>query len=401
MSETTPTWSYCADAQLQVNSVAISDDGSRCVFGTSNEFGEGTFSTYLYKGDGTEVWKKPVSSKSMKQGIFWTAISGDGKYVASGGEDSDNKGFLLAYDESGTSLLDVSIDSRINQVSLSKDGTYMAACYGNVLEVYKFDSSDSQYKSIGKKTLYYSDEHKNMDVYSCEISRDGKTIAACGKIFIENVMKGKAYCLKVSDDDHVESQGSCNLYTGALRVALVDSGDFYAVALHDGSCMLFHQDKADAWEWHYQHDFAGLKLAYAIDATQTDDGTIYVACGANVDGQDYGGLLYMLKSKKHDEHHHTQFEPDLEWTAETKLPINPGVSMDLNANYVTATVGKPKPGSSKESAGGFYLYSGPSGAEQWHYKTKLMNWPMMLARDGGSVFGGSDDGSVYYWKLTS
>jgi len=136
MSETKPTWSYCANAQLQVNSVAISDDGSRCVFGTSNKFGDGVFATYLYKGDGTQIWENPVSTQSMKQGVFWTAISGDGKYVASGGENSDNKGFLLAYNDAGTSLLDVKTDSRINQVSLSKDGGYLVACYGNTLEVY-------------------------------------------------------------------------------------------------------------------------------------------------------------------------------------------------------------------------------------------------------------------------
>ena len=430
MSETTPNWTFCADSKLQVNSVAISDDGLSCVFGTSNEFGKGKFSTYLYsvaknktgQWAGTQTWEKPVSSDEMKQGIFWTAISGDGEYIASGGENSDNQGFLLAYDTAGNTLLDSSINSRINQVSLSKDGTYMAACYGNVLEVFKLhtDSSDptkTKYKSIGKETLSYDADNKDIDVYSCEISRDGKTIAACGKIFVDKKhhheqaaaqdrkdqeMKGKVFCFRVSDDDSVTEHGSCKLYTGALRVAIVDSGLFWAVALHDGSCMLFHRDNADRWEWHYQHDFAGLKLAYAIDVTQTDAGEIYVACGANVDGQSYGGLLYMLKSEKHgDSHGHDHYyKPELQWKTTTKLPINPGVSMDLNAQYVTATVGKPKPGSSQESAGGFYLFAGSDGLKQWSYATKLMNWPMMLSRDASSVFGGSDDGSVYYWKLS-
>jgi len=35
----------------------------------------------------------------------------------------------------------------------------------------------------------------------------------------------------------------------------------------------------------------------------------------------------------------------------------------------------------------------------WKQDTSLMNWPMMLAADGKSVFGGSDNGSVFYWKL--
>jgi len=212
-------------------------------------------------------------------------------------------------------------------------------------------------------------------------------------------MKGQVYCFEVSGTD-VNDHGYCKLYTGGLRVAIVDSGDFWAVSLHDGSCMQFHRDKSHQWEWHYTPDCDGLKLAYAVDITQTDAGKVYVACGANVDGQSYGGLLYMLESKKHDHDHHEEHKAELQWTAKTTLPINPGVSLDLNAQYVTATVGKPKPGSSHESAGGFYLYSGSTGEEQWHYKTKLMNWPMMLARDASSVFCGSDDGSVYYWTLS-
>ncbi|WP_395374798.1 hypothetical protein [Marinicella sp. W31] len=430
MSDTTPNWTFCADSTLQVNSVAISDDGSSCVFGTSNEFGKGKFSTYLYsvakntvgKWEGTQTWEKPVSTEKEKQGIFWTAISGDGHYIASGGENSGSNGFLLAYDQAGTCLLDSALNSRINQVSLSQDGTYMAACYGNVLEIFKLhidatDSSKTKYKSIGKETLTYDTDNKNIDIYSCEISRDGKTVVACGKIFVDKnnhheqdagkqdkdqEMKGKVFCFTVSDDDSVSETGSCKLYTGALRVAIVDSGLFWAVALHDGSCMLFHRDNADRWEWHYEADFTGLKLAYAIDVTQTDEDDIYVACGANVDGQSYGGILYMLKSKKHgDDHGHDYYyKPELKWKATTTLPINPGVSMDLNAQYVTATVGKPKPGSSHESAGAFYLFAGDGGIEQWKYDTKLMNWPMMLSRDGSSVFGGSDDGSVYYWKLS-
>ncbi|MCF6301542.1 MAG: hypothetical protein L3J52_10570, partial [Proteobacteria bacterium] len=79
----------------------------------------------------------------------------------------------------------------------------------------------------------------------------------------------------------------------------------------------------------------------------------------------------------------------------------PGVLMDLNATYVSATDGKPDGKTISESSGSFYLFSADTGELVWKYDTPMMNWPMMLARDGKSVFGGSDDGSVYYWKLGS
>jgi hypothetical protein len=28
-----------------------------------------------------------------------------------------------------------------------------------------------------------------------------------------------------------------------------------------------------------------------------------------------------------------------------------------------------------------------------------MNWPMAITPDGAVALGGSDDGSLYYWKL--
>ena len=98
-----PKWSIIPP---QINSVSISDDGSRCAFGSSYERGSGDFFTFLYNGEGNLIWKKPIiNGQKTYQGVFWVSVSGDGNYVASGGEtvntklDSSNTtpGFLQAY----------------------------------------------------------------------------------------------------------------------------------------------------------------------------------------------------------------------------------------------------------------------------------------------------------------
>ena len=81
------------------------------------------------------------------------------------------------------------------------------------------------------------------------------------------------------------------------------------------------------------------------------------------------------------------------------MPRTRESSLDNNATYVTATDGKPSD-PPNESPGNFYLFDVLSGEKLWRYQTSQMNWPMMLAADASAVFGGSDDGAVYYWKLS-
>lgn len=404
-----PTWTY---SPVQINSVSINDDGSRCVYGTSFERGKGFFATYLIDGNGSQLWKNETASTETVQGVFWVDISGNGNYVASGGELShsevhkyESTGFLKAYSaDTGAEVLNVITTSRVNQVSLSKDGQYLAACYGNTLEVYKFNASTQLYDIIATETS------TNYNINSCKISRNGNTVVASGIQYNDSggttIITGKVFSYGVSDKT-VTSLGDCELSTGCMRVAIVDSGLFWAASLHDGSCMMFNYKKPDTYEWQYKPDNPDLTLAYAVDITQTETGDIFVACGANLSGTGDGGFLYLIKSviMVYSENTENLKYPDpkyscnLQWSTPIKYGVNPGVSLDKNATFVSATDGKPDGNSVQESAGSFYLYSATTGDLVWQYDTVMMNWPMMLARDGKSVFGGSDDGTVYYWTL--
>ena len=423
-------WTFTPEHPTQINSVAICDDGSRCVFGSSFERGEGLFYTYLCDGDGQLMQKHAIAEGSCYQGVFWVDISGDGQYYATGGEtqnpdpkkNSDQPkpkqpGLLQAYvAKTGDCLLNVTRSDRINQVSLSHDGQYLAVCYGHTVEI--FQISGTTYQSI------FSHVTPNFSINSCEISGDGKTVVTSGIHYADDNRRDlvlqepetsqhsssqdttgqiNAYSINGST---VSSLGECEVDSGSMRVAVLDDGSQWAVSLHDGSCGLVLANKATSLAWRCRPDKANLALAYAVAITKTDQGEVYVACGANQKNSNSGGLLYLVQSVRmvYDNTDNSSYPPAyfkgiMQWSHNTEFGVNPGVSMDKNAHYVTATDGKPKGKTVKESKGNFYLFDATDGEALWQYQTDMMNWPMQLARNGQSVIGGSDNGSVYYWKL--
>lgn len=408
----TPTWTYCPDPQpphsktkpLQVNSVATCDDGSRSVFGTYFERGQGEFNSYLMDASGTPLWSEPFGSGTTTQGVFWTATSQDGSYIAVGGQTSESVGCLYAYaGADGTTLLEVQTPARINQVSLSADGQYLAACYDKTVVVYQYNSTTQQYDNI------YSYTDAVYGFNSCMISRNGQTVVASGIHYPKSNSEtasssgtsGRVFSFQV-EGALVTPTGPCPLTCGSMRVAVVASGAFWAVSLHDGSCALISQTEPTKTLWTYKPDNPNLSLSYAVAVTQTDQGEVFVACGTNLDNAPTGGFLYLVKSERLDlavEYSGVKYKPVLQWTNDIDFGVNPGVSMDQNAQYVSAIDGKPKGQTIHESAGNFYLFSGPSGDLIWKHHTPMMNWGMQIAYDGSAVIGGSDDGTVYYWDL--
>jgi len=426
-------WTFTPEHPTQINSVAISDDGSRCVFGSSFERGDGVFYTYLFNGEGQSLQQHAIADGSSYQGVFWVAVSGDGRYYASGGEtqnpDPDQQshqpkpqqpGFLQAYAaDSGHCLLNVTRSDRINQVSMSQDGRYLAVCYGHTVEV--FILSGDNYQSI------FSDISPDFSLNSCQISDDGGTVVTSGIHYSDDSqvdsLRSRCPDTPAATDSqtttgqinafHINGTaatlvGSCDVDSGCMRVAVVDDGSQWAVSLHDGSCGLVLANAPTALAWRCRPDNPDLELAYAVAISKTEQGDVYVACGANQKNNNSGGLLYLVQSVRmvYDNTDDSPYPPAyfkgvIQWSQNTEFGVNPGVSLDQNAHYVTATDGKPKGKTVKESKGNFYLFEVANGQKIWQYQTNQMNWPMQLADDGLSVIGGSDNGSVYYWKLKS
>ena len=184
---------------------------------------------------------------------------------AESGTATDPKGFLQAYDaDTGTSLLNTTPTSRINQVSLSQDGQYLAVCYGHTLEVYQFNQTEQKYKQIFTTTSI------TYEVKSCMISKDGSTVVASGEHYDGHTdpatFTGTVFSYTISAGT-VTALDPCALPTACMRVAIVDSGYFWAASLHDGSCVLINRDKPSTIEWQCTPDNPKLELAYAVDIT--------------------------------------------------------------------------------------------------------------------------------------
>lgn len=373
---------------LQVNSVAISADGQRCIAGTSEEYGSGQFSVVCYDAHGSLRWRAPFGEAGSYQGVFWVAISADGALAAAGGETGKGAGLLTIYDgATGAVIFSAAQPSRVNQLCFSRDGSSLLTCFGNTVALYR--SSGTSF------ALAAAHDFSPFACGSCALSADGSVAAVASRDY--DTCQGQVSALGISGNG-MTVIGSATFASGAMRVAMTDSGSHWAAAFHDGSCALFSQASPGAAVWSYLPTEAGLDVAYGVDITETADGRVLVACGANLTvptpppPAPHAGLLYMVQS--------VDGNPALLWQSYLQYAANPGVSLDTNARYVTATDGSPTAGGG-ESPGNFYLFDGATGAPLWTYPTTTMNWPMVITPDGSAVLGGSDTGSVIYWNQSS
>ena len=391
-----PSWIVAPEATLQVNSVAISANGDCCVFGTSNEYSTGQFAVYCYDGAGNLQWSQPVGAPASLQGVFWVAASADGRFAAAGGETSKTAGFLTAYRVAdGVQVLNVPTSSRINQVALSGDGNLLLAVFNDTVQLYNYVGNEYALAS----QLSFAGNYCN----SCALSPDGfQAVVSCTIYNDDSASTGAVISLAVTGNQ-LSVMGTWSAPVASMRVAVAATGNYWGASLHDGSCALFNASSTAQPLWTYQPDLPNLGVAYGFAITETAAGRVVLACGANLYPPSPvpvpappGGYLYLVESVQDGS---TQ-APQFCWGATLQYSANPGVSLDSEAQYVTATDGQPISTTStqvSESPGNFYLFDGASGAQLWNYATPVMNWPMAITPDGTHAFGGSDDGSVYFW----
>lgn len=192
-------------------------------------------------------------------------------------------------------------------------------------------------------------------------------------------------------------KASCVLDCPAMRVAMTPDGGFWAAAMYDGSTCLFSPDSAQTPLYRYTPPIQDLGVSYGVAIASRGDGNLVMASAVNY-GQDQGAVCvlegHMMAARL--------FAPGLSWHQTLKYSANPGLTMDDRGRWLTATDGQPLADSDQdETPGSFYLFDLASQQCLWSYPTSLMNWPMQITPDGRYVFGGSDDGCVYYWQNTS
>lgn len=386
-----PAWTTQPQPGYQINSTAISSDGSICLFGTSKEFDSGQFSVYCHDGDGALKWTDPLGVQSY-QGVYWVALSDDGRYAAAGGtmgNQDQPRGFLRAYRVSdGKVLLQTSMPHRVNQVALSTDGGVLAVVDGSHLRVYTL--KDDSY------TLAAEELQAGQFCRSCDLSADGHRIVIGGSRDqqAKQASGGLVAMYELNDSGLVcRSRYPCE--TDVLHVAMLDDGHWWAGSRGDGKAMAFTDATTaapDCPAWIYGPS-DHLDTAYGLAIARLDNGQVRVVCGANIRDKTHG-CLYAVQSPgtgKQGE------EPQLLWLQNLQYDPNPGIHLDRRGVLLTATDGQPQK-SGKETPGNFYLFHANDGGLIWRYPTPLMNWPMSISQQGNAVFAGSDDGTAYYWQ---
>lgn len=405
-SSASPSWTATPAPTLQVNSVAISADGNSCIFGTSSEYGTGDFNVYHYDGAGALRGQWPFGPSGSTQGVFWVAVSADGNFAAAGGETASKQaGLLTAYRLSdGALLLNETYTSRVSQVALSGDGSLLLAVSGDTVKLYNY--TGSAFACIGQQTF------AGASCGSCALSPDGFNAVVGCTIYHDGDTAGPApstgqvVSLAIAGNA-LSVSGTWTSATAVQRVAMAATGNYWAAALHDGSCALLGPANVTAPLWQYRPTLQNLNIAYGIDVTETSIGRVVLACAANVAVPPTepleapgSGYLYLVESVQDGA---AQY-PNFCWGSPLQYSGNPGVSLSREADKVTATDGQPiYPLSTppKETPGNFYLFDGATGEQVWRYPTPIMNWPMAITPDGRYALGGSDDGSVCFWQTAS
>lgn len=401
-----PTWQVVPRAGYQINSTAISAHGERCVLGTSNEFDSGDFAVFCYDQDGQLQWSDAIGT-DMYQGVFWVAISHDARYAAAGGaskKQGDQRGFLTAYRvDDGTRLLDEQLTGRVNEVEISADGRLIAAVNEDQVQLY-VRGEDGYYLS-DSKTL------ANQFCISCGIASEGNRVVV-GSYRNYSSSEGPSGMVQAFDviDDKLQPLGNPSTQLGKiLRVAIVYDGSWWGASTHAGQCAVFRDQSSDHGAtpvWTYQLPDRDLSVAYAFAISKNDEEQVFAACGVNLGGGVGHGCVFALESILTAD----GYSPKLLWANELDYDPNPGVNMDGECRYITATDGQPYSTEQKrapnaadktqasESPGNFYLFDRQSGEKIWQYRTSLMNWPMAISRAGNAIFAASDNGTAYYWK---
>ena len=397
-----PSWTATPSPTLQVNSVALSGDGNSCIFGTSSEYGSGDFNVFHYDGAGALRGKWPFGPAGSTQGVFWVAVSADGNFAAAGGETASKQaGLLTAYRLSdGALLLSETDASRVNQVALSGDGSLLLAVFGDTVKLYSY--TGSAFTCVGQQSF------AGASCGSCALSPDGFNAVVGCTIYHDGGTEGPApstgqvVSLSIANNS-LSVSGVWPTTSAVQRVAMAATGNYWAAALHDGSCALLGPSNVTAPLWQYRPALPNLGIAYGIDVTETSTGRVVLACAANVAVPPTeplqapgSGCVYLVESVQGSAH--------FCWSSPLQYSGNPGVNLTREADKVTATDGQPiypLTTPPKETPGNFYLLDGTTGAQIWRYPTPIMNWPMAITPDGSYAFGGSDDGSVYFWQTAS
>lgn len=370
-----------------INSVAISGDGSRVVGGTffhsygattnrtaapakapaaSGGGSDGTYGVYCYNAAGTALWQDTFQAW---QGVYWVDISANGAYAAGGGwmTQSPYAGFVRAYNAAtGANLLTYATASRVNQVALSADGTWLVSGAESLV---LFQLQNGAYRKIAEVPA----PGTNGSIVTLAMSADGSRIVTAdssGNITLWGnfgpkslaILKqaplpnsGFSHCVRITPD-------------GSAFVSGGTKGNFYFYLAAD-----FQNTGLPS----ATQTFAGGSSVYGVAIA--DDASAYLGM-ANYNSN-AGQVMFVNRTT-----------PANGWTFDTQH--NPNcASINLAAGIVAVADGHPD-----GTPGTFYSINATNGQQNWAYTAGNMSWPIQISTQGNGIAAGSDDGNMYYFK---
>jgi len=356
-----------------VNSVAISDDGSIVVAGTyffpyagakhsPADLALIKVGTFAWNAKGTSLWSDEFQAT---EGVYWVALSSDGRWAAGCGRTAPAEGFVYVYEvATGNRVFSFNTKVRVNMVAFSADGSYLVA---GADDLYLFSRSGSTWHLAQALACPLGD-----NVVAVSVSRDGQWIVA-------GTFRGMVYLVQ-NVGGILGPPSVWQLSKGAVRwTAVSGDGSAFVVAGSDSKAHYFKTagagpSMAPTWS----ASLAGCRdcRGVAINA----DGSLFSAVGNNKKI----GKVFLFS--------HQGTSGKKLWMHATKRNPN-STSMDGVGSYVTVADGYPD-----GSPGDFYLFRG-DGSSVGRLQTGNMSWPMQISNNAAAAAAGSDDSYIYYFDL--
>jgi hypothetical protein len=380
-----PAWTRrLLSKQLElINSVAISGDGSKVIagtyfFNTSPTPVTKTVGTFAIDRSGKNLWPSP-DEFAATFGVNWVAISRNGAWAASGGQISDNSGFISAYDAAtGRKSLTYDTPARVQMVTLNSDGSTLVVG-GDRL--YAFGRNRSTNEWTPPQTVAYP----SGTVQRVAVSGDGKWIAAAVNGGVVSLLENKT-----GTGGGLGPAASWSISNGWIMwVAMAADGSGFAAAGSNSNVYFFDIKAYSASPtpiltpaWQIALDGCTACRSVAI----SDDGSL-ISAVADLPSQPTTGKVFVFANQRTSGKQLWNTIPTISHGANC-------TSMDAAGRYVAVADGDPT-----AKLGDFYLFDAKTGNLIWTFKTTAMNWPMQISADASAIAAGSDDGSVYYFSV--
>jgi WD40 repeat protein len=372
----TPIWqdSPITTPAEYINSVAISQDGGVVVAGTYYfPYGGGgakhspadspqiTVGTFAWNAQGKQLWQDEFQAS---EGVYWAAVSRDGKWAAVGGRSTPSQGFVYIYDvASGKQVSSYYAPTRVNMVVFSSDGSYLVA---GADKTYLFTRTGSAW---GPPQILPGAAKDN--VVAVGISANGEWIVAgtyLGFVVLVQNNAGK-----------FGAPASWQAGSGIHWAAISADGSTFAAAPGGSSVYCFQTSsfpgtQKPAWS----ATLTGCTSCRTVGLC--DDGSL-VSAGGNIGT---AGKIFLFSNQG--------TSGKQLWVQPTQRNPN-STSLDSAGKYVTAADGYPD-----QTPGDYYLFTA-GGSVVGSFQTSNMSWPMQISADGTAIAAGSDDSNVYYFAV--